>query len=552
MKRPHILPLFLSFTLSLFVTACSHDLLDKAPVDRISEDAVWTDAALVQTFVNSKYRDLSFGFNWNGDELMWASASDESLFSHDYGMWAINKGELTPANLAILSSGPTEYNGNMNPWSKNYRYIRDSNIFFGKIASVPMDSTLRRRLTGEITFLRAFRYFDLVRNYGGIPLITQSFGLGDDYAATRRATLDESINFVVNEADKAAALLPVSYTGTDVGRATKGAALALKARMLLYAASPLYASAASTARWQAAAQAAQAVLDLNAYQLYPNYQQLFLIPNNSEVIFNRIEAQQGDSFLNLERWNGPNGYGGWGGNVPTQTLVDAYETLDGRSITDANSGYDAQNPYANRDPRLSATVLYNGASYRGRALETFRPSGLDSPDGPESFNTSPTGYYLRKFIDESRDLGSATGSQAPWIYFRLGEVLLNYAEAQNEAAGPDASVYTAINRVRVRASMPALPAGLSQAQMRDRIRHERQVELAYEEHRYYDVRRWKIAGTTENLPVRGAAITKDASGKLQFAYPSVQERRFNERNYFLPIPLKETQANPDLMQNTGY
>ncbi len=552
MKRPRVLPLFHLFTLSLFLFSCSHDLLDKAPIDRISEDAVWTDAALVQTFVNSKYRDLSFGFNWNGDELMWASASDESLFSHDYGMWAINKGELTPSNLAILSSGPTEYNGNMNPWSKNYRYIRDSNIFFGKIASLPMDSAQRQRLTGEMTFLRAFRYFDLVRNYGGVPLLTQPFGLGDDYAATRRATLDESISFVVSEADKAATLLPVSYTGADVGRATKGAALALKARMLLYAASPLYTSAGSTVRWQAAAQAAQAVLALNAYQLYPTYGQLFLTANNSEVIFNRLEAQQGDSFLNLERWNGPNGYGGWGGNVPTQTLVDAYETLDGRPITEANSGYDPQNPYANRDPRLAATVLYNGAPYRGRTLETFRPGGLDSPEGPESFNTSPTGYYLRKFINESRDLGSATGSQAPWIYFRLGEVLLNYAEAQNEAVGPDASVYSAVNRVRARVSMPALPAGLTQTQMRERLQRERQVELAYEEHRYYDVRRWRIANTTENLSARGASITKDVSGKLQYAYPTVQERRFNDRNYFLPIPLKETQANPNLVQNAGY
>ncbi|WP_254448724.1 RagB/SusD family nutrient uptake outer membrane protein [Spirosoma rhododendri] len=226
--------------------------------------------------------------------------------------------------------------------------------------------------------------------------------------------------------------------------------------------------------------------------------------------------------------------------------------MDGRDITNANSGYNPQNPFANRDPRLAATVLYNGASYRGRAVETFRPNGLDSPDGPESFNTSPTGYYLRKFMDESRDLGSATGSQAPWIYFRLGEVLLNYAEAQNEAAGPDASVYDAVNRIRARASMPNLPVGLTQTQMRDRIRHERQVELAYEEHRYYDVRRWRIANRTENLPVRGVAITKDASGALQYSFPTVQERRFNDRNYFLPIPLKETQANPNLVQNTGY
>lgn len=539
-------------TALLGLGGCSHDLLDKAPLDRITDEAVWSDPALVQTFVNSKYRDLGFGFNWNGDELLWASASEESLFSHDYGMWAINKSELTPSNLAILGSGPTEYNGNMNPWSKNYRYIRDANQFFDRIGTVPMDSAQRRQLTGEMIFLRAFRYFDLIRNYGGVPLITTRFALGDDYRQVKRASLSESIGFVVSEADKATALLPATYTGADVGRATKGAALALKARMLLYAASPLYAGTNDNARWQTAAQAARAVLDLGLYQLYPSYQQLFLTPNNSEVIFNRLASQQGDSFQNLERWNGPNGYGGWGGNVPTQNLVDDYETMDGLTITAAGSGYDPQNPYVNRDPRLAATILYNGAPYRGRAVETFRPGGLDSPDGPESFNTSPTGYYLRKFMNESRDFGSASGSQAPWIYFRLGEIILNYAEAQNEAIGPDASVYSAINQLRNRASMPALPAGLTQAQMRERIRQERQVELAFEEHRYYDVRRWKIAPTTENRPIRRANITKDGSGKLRYEYPSVQERRFSDRNYFLPIPLKETQANPSLVQNPGY
>ncbi|RYF54616.1 MAG: hypothetical protein EOO39_39105, partial [Cytophagaceae bacterium] len=168
-------------TALLGLGGCSHDLLDKAPLDRITDEAVWSDPALVQTFVNSKYRDLGFGFNWNGDELLWASASDESLFSHDYGMWAINKSELTPSNLAILGSGPTEYNGNMNPWSKNYRYIRDANQFFDRIGTVPMDSAQRRQLTGEMNFLRAFRYFDLIRNYGGVPLITTRFALGDDY-----------------------------------------------------------------------------------------------------------------------------------------------------------------------------------------------------------------------------------------------------------------------------------------------------------------------------------------------------------------------------------
>lgn len=540
-------------TLALLSTAgCSHDILDKAPVDRITADVVWTDPNLVQTFVNSKYRDLGFGFNWNGDELMWASASDESLFSHDYGMWAINKSEITPSNLAILGSEPTEYNGNMNPWSKNYRYIRDANVFFDRINAVPMDSSLRRQLTGEMTFLRAFRYFDLVRNYGGVPLLTRVFTLGDDYSTVERATLDESINFVVTEADKAAALLPISYSGANLGRASKGAALALKARMLLYAASPLYAGTNDPTRWQAAAQAAQAVIDLGVYQLYPNYQQLFLTPNNAEIIFNRIETQQGDSYLNLERWNGPNGYGGWGGNVPTQNLVDAYDMDNGIPIQEAGSGYDPQNPYVHRDPRLYATVLYNGAPYRGRTIEIFQPGGLDGPDGPEAFNTTPTGYYLRKFISESRDLGDANGSQAPWVYFRLGEMLLNYAEARNEAAGPDASVYAALNQLRARVAMPALPTGLSQDQLRARIWQERQVELAYEEHRYYDVRRWRIAGTTENRPVGGVRATQDAGGKLQYTYQTVQERRFGDRNYFLPIPLKETQVNPKLIQNPGY
>ncbi len=540
-------------TLALLSAAgCSHELLDKAPVDRITADAVWSDANLVRTYVNSKYRDLGFGFNWNGDELMWASASDESMFSHDYGMWALNKGEITPANLAILGSQPGQYNGNLNPWGKNYRYIRDANVFFDRIGTVPMDSAQRRQLTGEMTFLRAFRYFDLVRNYGGVPLLTKTFALGDDFATVQRATLAQSISFVVSEADKAAALLPLTYGSADIGRATKGAALALKARMLLYAASPLYAGTTDATRWQEAADAAKAVLDLGLYKLYPNYQQLFLTANNAEIIFNRLGTQQGDSFLDLERWNGPNGYGGWGGNLPTQNLVDAYETMDGRAITDANSGYDPQNPYLNRDPRFYATVLFNGVPYRGRTIQVFQPGGLDSPDGPEAFNTTLTGYYLRKFITEGRGLGDAKGSPAPWIYFRLGEMLLNYAESRNEAAGPDATVYDAVNQLRARVSMPALPTGLIQAQMRDRIRRERQVELAYEEHRYYDVRRWRIAGATENQPVRGVTVTKSTAGALRYSYQTVQERRFGDRNYFLPIPLKETQANPNLRQNPGF
>ncbi len=535
---------------TLSVAGCSHDILDKQPIDRLSGDVVWTDPNLVATFVTSKYRDLGFGFNWNGDEIMWASMSDESMFKHDYGVWTINKSELSPSNLGILGSGATEYNGNLNPWAKNYRYIKDANTFFERITAVPNLSTEQRnQLTGEMKFLRAFRYFDLVRNYGAVPLITQTFTLDSDFGQVSRNTVGECVQFIVKEADEAAALLPVSYAETDLGRATKGAALALKARMLLYATSPTYGSAATFAQ---AAAAAKAVLDLKQYTLYPDYGQLFLTPRNPEIILDRAQTTATDSYLGLERWNGPNGYGGWAGNMPTQNLVDAYETMDGRTISDPASGYDPQNPYVNRDPRFYATVLYNGAPYRGRAVETFTPGGKDSPDGPEPFNTSLTGYYLRKFINEGRAFSAPVGSQSPWIYFRLGEVLLNYAEAQNEAAGPDAGVYDAVNQIRARAKMPALPAGLTTMQMRDRIRHERQVELAYEEHRYYDVRRWRIADQTENQPARGISITRDANGKFTYTPISAQERRFAERNYYLPIPLKEVQANSKLLQNPGY
>ena len=539
----------------LNMAGCSHDLLDKQPIDRISGDVVWTSPNLVTAFVTSKYRDLGFGFNWNGDEVMWASMADESMFKHDYGVWTLNKSELTPSNLGILGSGAAEYNGNMNPWAKNYRYIKDANTFFEQTANVPngassgLPADLRNRLTGEMKFLRAFRYFDLIRNYGAVPLITKTFTLNTDFTQVSRNTIQEGVNFVVKEADEAAVLLPATYDEANAGRATKGAALALKARMLLYATSPTYGNVATFAQ---AAAAAKAVMDLNQYTLFPSYQQLFLTPRNAEIILDRTQTTGTDSYLGLERWNGPNGYGGWAGNMPTQNLVDAYETADGKAIGEAASGYNPQSPYVNRDPRFYATVLYNGTAYRGRAVETFTPGGKDSPDGPEPFNTSLTGYYLRKFMNENRALSAPVGTQSPWIYFRLGEVLLNYAEAQNEAVGPDASVYNAVNQVRARAKMPPFPAGLAQGQMRTRIRNERQVELAYEEHRYYDVRRWRVASQTENQPARGVTITRDATGKLTYNYISAQERRFADRNYYLPIPLKEIQASPKLLQNPGY
>jgi hypothetical protein len=211
-------------------------------------------------------------------------------------------------------------------------------------------------------------------------------------------------------------------------------------------------------------------------------------------------------------------------------------------------------PYANRDPRFNASVLHNGSDYRGRQIETFLPSGKDSKDGQDNWNASKTGYYLKKFLNDALPIQNpwdVAGTQ-PWIYLRYAEVLLNYAEAQNEVAGPDASVYDAINLIRQRADMPDLPAGLDKNGMRDAIRRERQVELAFEEHRFYDVRRWMIAMDTENEPAYGVSITKSGNTLTYQKVVALDGRKFEEKHYWLPIPRAEIQSSGDRLDQSPH
>jgi hypothetical protein len=303
---------------------------------------------------------------------------------------------------------------------------------------------------------------------------------------------------------------------------------------------------------------------MNKYSLYTGgYANLFLTNNTNEAIFERLYTKNANH-THLEIANGPNGYGGWGGNLPLQNLVDEYEMDNGKPITDPTSGYNPQDPYTGRDKRFYATVLYNGANYRGRAIETFTPGGKDSKDGADNWNTSKTGYYLKKFMNDAYPLQNPWGNAGfqPWFYIRYAEILLNFAEAANEAYGPDVvpsgstlSARTAVNMIRQRPSvdMPELPAGLSQSQMRDAIRYERRVELAFEEHRFYDVRRWKIAEVTENQPAGGITITKSGSTLTYATKVALDNRKFETKNYWLPIPRSEIQAsNNKITQNPGY
>ncbi|SHH23996.1 Starch-binding associating with outer membrane [Chryseolinea serpens] len=544
-------------TLGGLAVSCNSDLLDVQPTDRISDDAIASDSSLFEDFVINRYMGVRLmdkeaegtppGFGRGFEYAMWASLTDEAIYNNDDNTWLVQRGQLAPENTGIAGT----------IWSRSYRSIRECNYALSIINNVTMTEQRRARLTAELKFIRAYRYQDLVRNYGAVVLMGDNvYDLDNDLtdaALFVRSSVAEGIQYITTELTQAAAGLPTANDSNwKLGRATKGAALALKSRVLLYAASPLY----NAGTWQAAADAAKEVMTLG-YSLHPDYRNLFLTSSSSEIIFERLYSV-GARHVCLEISNGPNGYGGWAGNSPLQNLVDAYEVkVDANTAVpfDWNNATHVQNPYVNRDSRFYASILYNGASYRGRQIETFLPGGLDSKDGRDNWNASKTGYYLLKFLDDKLPIDNpwdVAGVQ-PWIYLRYAEVLLNYAEAQNEASGPDASVYDAINKIRTRAGMPNLPAGLTQVTMRDAIRHERQVELAFEEHRFYDVRRWKIAIDTENEPAYGVNITKSGNTLTFEKKVALDGRKFEEKHYWLPIPRAEILSSGNkLEQNPSY
>jgi len=542
--------------LLIILAACKKDFLNTTATDRISDQSLTSDSSLFEDFVINRYLGVRLankeaegtppGFGRGFEYGMWCSLTDEAIYNNDDNTWLVQQGQLSPENTGIAGT----------LWGRSYRGIRECNYALLHINEVTMSQTGKNRLIAELKFIRAFRYQDLIRNYGGVVLLGDTmYNLNDNLTTGslfKRASLVDCINYAVNELDDAISGLPLNNNDSwKLGRATKGAAMALKSRILLYAASPLY----NVSTWQKAADAAKAVMDLGIYGIFPNYSTLFLTPtNNNEIIFERLYTFKARHVC-LEISNGPNGYDAWGGNLPLQNLVDAYEMSNGKPIDDPTSGYNDQDPYTNRDPRFYATILYNGASYRGRNVETFTPGGKDSKDGPSNWNTSKTGYNLRKFMDDNNPIDNpwdVAGLQ-PWIYFRYSEILLNYAEAQNEAVGPDASVYDAINLIRRRIVMPDLPVGLTQDEMRVRIRRERQVELAFEEHRFYDVRRWKIAETTENVPAYGITINKSGTTLTYAKKVALDNRKFEVKHYWLPIPRAEIlSSNNQLVQNPGY
>ena len=576
-------------TIGLMATtmlASCADILDKKPLTEISDNDLWSDPALLKAFVNSRYNQVGV----NGAESMQSSIVDETELTWLRGCETHNFARLSPTDLGRMNGAWWGWDNRS--WSTKWTNISNCNIFFERVDNVGFtDEAEKTKLVGQVRFIRAFEYWDLIARWGAMPIITKSFSINDreEIVGQKRNTYKECIDFLVRELDQAAKELPANWSGDDYGRATSVAALALKSRILLYAASPLMNedvkipevgyTTPEPDRWQKAAKAATEALDAAqaaGYELYnlngdpsKNYQMIFMdnTAANKETLFARMGTNSagGESISSCDQYNNPNGYGGWGGNCPLQELVDAYEVVKYgvASKFDWNNPEEKANPYANRDPRFYATILYDGAKWMTRNVETYfdvdsngniTGGGKDTKFGNDSWNASPTGYNMKKFMDEGYALNSWNFCARNWIHLRMAELYLNKAEALFHT-GDEEGAREALKPVRQRAGMPAVTA--TGADLLEAIKNERRIEFAFEEHRYFDVRRWKEAPKYFGSTVHAITIKKYPDGKKTYEVDKLRsdvggDRKWDDKMYWLPISKSEMDKNPNLVQNPGY
>lgn len=576
-------------TIGLMATtmlASCADILDKKPLTEISDNDLWSDPALLKAFVNSRYNQVGV----NGAESMQSSIVDETELTWLRGCETHNFARVSPTDLGRMNGAWWGWDNRS--WSTKWTNISNCNIFFERVDNVGFtDETEKTKLVGQVRFIRAFEYWDLIARWGAMPIITKSFSINDreEIVGQKRNTYKECIDFLVSELNQAAKELPANWSGDDYGRATSVAALALKSRILLYAASPLMNedvkipevgyTTPEPDRWQKAAKAATEALDAAqaaGYELYnlngdpsKNYQLIFMdnTAANKETLFARMgtSSAEGESISSCDQYNNPNGYGGWGGNCPLQELVDAYEVVkDGVACKfDWNNPEEKANPYANRDPRFYATILYDGAKWMTRNVETYFDvdnngtiigGGKDTKYGNDSWNASPTGYNMKKFMDEGYALNSWNFCARNWIHLRMAELYLNKAEALYNI-GDEEGAREALKPVRERAGMPAVTA--TGADLLEAIKNERRIEFAFEEHRYFDVRRWKEAPKYFGSTVHAITIKKYPDGKKTYEVDKLRsdvggDRKWDDKMYWLPITKAEMDKNPNLVQNPGY
>jgi hypothetical protein len=503
--QKNIYTLISYFTLFLFVS-CSEDLLNLEPADQSSVETFWTSEDKAASALTGCYEPLIGPYLGEGAWLLKLEDITPNAFEIDDGSGAssIARGDNNPTLPLVNGRYRIAYEG-----------VGRTNTLLANIDAVPMNEELKNRFKAEARFLRALYYHNLVEYYGGVPLILDPPN-NNIQGQLPRNTKAEILTVINNDLDAAAAELPVAYSSTNQGRATKGAALALKARSALY-----------NGNWSEALLAAQSVIDLNEYSLFPDYRGLFLLENerNSEVIFD-VEFQFPEVTNNYHELFQQ-------GNV-LKDLVDAYLMTDGQPIT-SSSLYDPENPFANRDPRLSQTLITIGSNFNGNLVT-----------GDELF-ADLTGYAYKKYTyfldDEVRSAPQPNQSEINPILIRYAEVLLTVAEAENELNGPTARAYEAINQIRKRASvdMPNVMPGLSQEEFREVVRLERRIEFAGEGLYYQDIIRWRTAEVVMN------ANGLDQNGNV------IERRSFDpSRDYLWPLPDRDILLNTNLDQNPGY
>lgn len=528
--------------MSLIGTSCS-DFLETVPHDALSPSTTWQTEADAEKFLIGCYD----GWADESGILYWDCGSDFGFNYHIHEGWRnIGNGSMTASNQVA--------------GYYSFSMIRRCNDFLTNIANIEFaEESKKNNMIGQVKTIRAYQYFLMNWIYGGVPII-ESYETAEE-AQVPRNSEEEVKNFIYNELDEA---IPMLYDAPEAsGYIAKGTALALNMRASLF-----YGD------YQRAKDAAKAIMDLRIYELDPSYENLFtLAGQNSKEIIASVQHDENlySNWMIATMYN--NADGGWSSMVPTQNLVDTYEMSNGLTKEEAGSGYDATHPFANRDPRMAMTVLYPGMDWVGLTGKTILNTldatidGAKNPNYPDDAdNASKTALTWAKYLNPYTQYGDIWSTNAQPIVFRYAEVLLSYAEAENELNGPSAEVYNLLNQVRNRVGMPDVDQNKynNQAKLRELIRRERSVELAGEGLRRQDIIRWKddsgkmLAETVLNGPltrVVGTVNTSEPDPTKRATISGtalVENRAFASYNRYLPIPQSAIDKNPNLKQNEGY
>ena len=575
-----------AWMLLLTAVSCT-DSYEGTPVNMFTEDYLFSrtdsNGVVARQFLNRIYWYMRNGHNGvNGDYL--DAASDDAL--------SVNSGDPDVYKLAVGRYSASSTIPSDMIWTDPYGLIRRVNILLNGIDVVPFNTTyidalgnarpLNVSMKAEARFLRAYFYFELMKRYGGIPIIGDKVYDLNENIELPRSTFEQTVKYIVSELDAIKddlRSLPLPDAAANAHVVTTQAAQALKIRVLLYAASPLFNekpvesgnelvgyATYDRERWKTAAYAARSFM--NAYGtdggplgLDPNFKDVFTNWYDNTIHKEMIFFRENDSNTSIETANGPLGLSGAkqgnGRTNPTQNLVDAFLMKDGYFINEEGSAYeyDPQHPYDNRDPRLEYTIIHNGTNWLNNTMQTWQ-GGANNPLGS---SYSLTSYYMRKFMGNFESGSEYQATLHNWVMFRYAEILLNFAEAENEyLSSPSQDVYDAIIALRKRAGIEAgndnlygLRDDMSQADMRKVIQNERRIELAFEEHRYWDIRRWRLAEMIYAQPVKGMFITTSLTGTT-YIPQDVLTVDWDNKRYLYPIPYSEVIKNKNMVQNPNW